>query len=896
MTPQDYYTIYNINPTLKAGNVGGAATIAILGSGPFDYGTVTNGQAAGGDVTTFRNLFGITTPLNLTIQSGDVNFPCTVASGGDSGESALDVEWAGTTAPGATLIFESCEGSSDGSGFDFQTEVQALVDANVADIVTSSIGFTEGTLAGTQAFETAFAQGATQGQTFLSAQGDSGSDDADFGNPQGTSGLNVDYPGSSPLVLSVGGTDFQDLYDVYAGSSTPQSTYWSATNSQFYGDALSYVPETAWNDSCASPIVAATPQYGGAPGETTATFCDSQYGQHTGGGGGGGISMLYAQPSWQTGTPGLSTSITNRVTPDVSMFASSGGYWGHEIVVCDTGGGQPCTSPSTFGYAGGTSFAAPSFSGILGLLKTSTGSRQGLVQPALYALAKAQYSAGTACYANGQTANTGITSGLPASTCIFNDVTTSGNNNECAAGTPNCFTNPGASYGVLTSSGNTSTFVDAYAAGAKYDIATGLGSVNVTNLLAKWNTAFTSSTTLKANPTSIASTASTTLTATVTGGQPAGSTGQVPALSGSVTFNAGGVKVGSCTLSGGTCSATVAGSALKVGANSITATFSGSGTYPSSTSSIITVTVTSVTPPPPPPPANPTFNPAGGTFTVAQSVVLSDAASGSSIYYTTNGTTPSNASTPYTTAISVPVTETIEAIAYLNGVASSVASATYTINSSISCNLINYGNGFSSTGLTLNGGAKVTNKLLQLTDGNTNEARSAFFTSEVPVNTFVTDFTFQLLSPVADGFTFVIQGNSAKAVGGNGGQLGYGGIGNSAALKFDLYNNSGEGVDSTGLYFNGASPSTPSINLAPSGINLHSGHVFAAHISYVGQLVSFTLTDTVTKAVYSTSAKVPSWTKPINAWVGFTGGTGKYAATQNILSWTYSSGSSCSAQ
>jgi subtilase family serine protease len=248
--------------------------------------------------------------------------------------------------------------------------------------------------------------------------------------------------------------------------------------------------------------------------------------KQTGGGGGGGISIFFAQPSWQTGIPGLNGSITKRVTPDVSLFSAGGSYWNHALILCDSGapgGGQECTSPDTFGVAGGTSFAAPQFAGILALLKTATGSRQGLVQPVLYALARAQYAAGTACYANGQTANTGITTGLPASTCVFNDVTTSGNNNECQAGTPNCFTNPGASFGVMTSATNTSTFIDAYAAGAQYDIATGLGSVNVTNLIAKWNTAFSSTTTLSANPTSITSAQSTTLKATVTGGTPSGS-------------------------------------------------------------------------------------------------------------------------------------------------------------------------------------------------------------------------------------------------------------------------------------------------------------------------------------------------------------------------------------
>jgi hypothetical protein len=134
----------------------------------------------------------------------------------------------------------------------------------------------------------------------------------------------------------------------------------------------------------------------------------------------------------------------------------------------------------------------------------------------------------------------------------------------------------------------------AYPAKAGFDQATGIGSVNVANLIGKWNTAFTSGTTLTATPQSIATTASTTLKATVTGGTPTGYTGTAPALTGTATFKAGTTVVGSCTLSGGICSKSVAGSSFPVqnGANSVTATFSGSGTYPASTSSAETVTVT----------------------------------------------------------------------------------------------------------------------------------------------------------------------------------------------------------------------------------------------------------------------------------------------------------------
>jgi hypothetical protein len=81
--------------------------------------------------------------------------------------------------------------------------------------------------------------------------------------------------------------------------------------------------------------------------------------------------------------------------------------------------------------------------------------------------------------------------------------------------------------------------------------------------------------------------------------------------------------------------------------------------------------------------ATPTFTPAPGTYTSAQSVTLSDTTPGASYYYTTNGTTPTTSSTPYTGAIPVSSSTTIEAIAVASGYGpSAVASGTYTISSS----------------------------------------------------------------------------------------------------------------------------------------------------------------------------------------------------------------------
>ena len=81
------------------------------------------------------------------------------------------------------------------------------------------------------------------------------------------------------------------------------------------------------------------------------------------------------------------------------------------------------------------------------------------------------------------------------------------------------------------------------------------------------------------------------------------------------------------------------------------------------------------------PAALPTFSVAGGTYTSAQTVAISDATAGATIYYTTDGTTPTSSSTVYSGAISVSTSETLNAIAVASGYsASAVASATYTIN------------------------------------------------------------------------------------------------------------------------------------------------------------------------------------------------------------------------
>lgn len=79
--------------------------------------------------------------------------------------------------------------------------------------------------------------------------------------------------------------------------------------------------------------------------------------------------------------------------------------------------------------------------------------------------------------------------------------------------------------------------------------------------------------------------------------------------------------------------------------------------------------------------ATPTFSPAAGTYTSIQTVTISDSTSGATIYYTTNGSTPTTSSTHYTSPITVSSSETVKAIGTKSGYTqSAVGSAAYTIN------------------------------------------------------------------------------------------------------------------------------------------------------------------------------------------------------------------------
>ncbi len=306
--------------------------------------------------------------------------------------------------------------------------------------------------------------------------------------------------------------------------------------------------------------------------------------------------------------------------------------------------------------------------------------------------------------------------------------------------------------------------------------------------------------------------------------------------------------------------------------------------YLQSAVSSATFTFSNQTPPP-------AFTPSAGTYLNAQSVTIADTDANAKIYYTTDGTTPSAASTQYAGAIAVKVNETIEAIAIdpsLNN--SNVVTAAYVIQNGGTA--INFSQGFSSTtGLTLNGSAVADNDTrLQLTNGGLEQAGSAFWNAPINIQAFTTSFEFQILDNGGNGFTFTIQNVGPTALGGDSAGLGYQDIQSSVAVKFNFYDYEDEGSDSTGIYTDGEPPVLPSTDISSSGIELGSGDGIDATITYNGTTLTLNLLDVVTGDTYTMSQAIdiPQVVGGDTAYVGFTGGTGGLSSSQKILTWTYS--------
>ena len=568
LTPADVATIYNTpNATLNKNHtgslnlVGTGVTIGIAGDSNVDL----------SDVANYRSLFGLPAKAPTVVVDG--NDPGTGSD--DEIEALLDLEVASGVAPNATLTLYTAQDTTFSAGLDLA--IQRALDDNQVSILNVSFGLCEayqgqgGNLENLNFWE----QAAAQGISVTVSTGDSGSAGCDNSNTENNAlfGLQVNGLASTPYNIAVGGTDF---------NQTPanEATYWSTTNSTLYGSALGPIPEIPWNDSTSTV------------GALTANLPTTIQGATNIAGAGGGFSNclnanldssgnilscpnsaqapgFYPKPSFQSsfGTQNA------RELPDVSLFAADGLHdsaW----VLCasnlEQGNGADCTPDSSGGFnfltVGGTSAAAPAFAGMLALVTQqlesggATNVRLGQADYTLYPLSK-QFAAS------------------------FHDVTTGNNSMYCLTGAPDCGAN-----GFLTG----------YNAAAGYDLASGLGSVDATQMVQNWSkitfTPTTTSLTVNGStaPVSITHGNSVSVAVAVTGsgGPPTGNVALVGSgAAGAAPVQATVQSPSVLTLANGT--ATNADyTYLPGGSYNLTANYGGDGTFaPSVSTPPIAVTV-----------------------------------------------------------------------------------------------------------------------------------------------------------------------------------------------------------------------------------------------------------------------------------------------------------------
>jgi subtilase family serine protease/uncharacterized membrane protein len=576
--PGDFAKQYDLGPLYTAGVTGAGQTIAIVNDSNVNVALVNQ----------FRTLFGLpANPPQVIIDGNDPGVDGIDNPDGpnyDSSEAYLDVEWAGAVAPNATVDLVVAADTAIETGLVLAME--HAVDGDVAPVVSVSFGECESTLGSTNAFiNSLWEQAAAQGQTVMVSTGDSGSASCDHGAEYAVGGQTVSGFASTPYNVAVGGTDF--FYSSYNGGQTALNTqlaaYWNTVPTQLPSTSLlQYIPEQPWNNSQYgldavnyyvqdTGSTATTTAAGGGGASTCATGTYDSTGATVTCGGG------YPKPSWQTGT-GVPTDGV-RDLPDVSLFAANGGNFSF-IPTCATDG--DCQSPSGSNLVqitgvGGTSASSPAFAGIMALVNQKYGP-QGQADTILYPL-KAQYPA------------------------AFHDVANGTNSVPCATGSADCITvTSPITVDIETSNGTEEAITEGqigtgttaqYNAGAGYNLATGLGSIDANTLVTDWNKVTLKSTAVTMTPssTSFAHSTAITISGTVTGTTP---TGNVAILTDSTEPLQQGQGVFPLT-AGAYSSATV--NYLPGGTYHIWAQYSGDGANAMSTSTPpVQITVTPETP------------------------------------------------------------------------------------------------------------------------------------------------------------------------------------------------------------------------------------------------------------------------------------------------------------
>jgi subtilase family serine protease len=336
--PAQIQRAYDLAPLYARGVTGKGTTIVIVDS--FGSPTIRN------DLATFDATFGLPAPPSFRIIAPAGRIPAYNPGNSDmvgwAGETTLDVEYAHTIAPGASiLLVETPVSETEGTvGFpQIVTAEKYVLNRHLGDVISQSFSATEETFpsaAALQALRGAYQLADTDHVTVLAAAGDSGAADVEQNETTYYLYPVTSWPDSDPLVTGVGGTQLH-----FSAQGTPAAP-------------------TVWNDTYNKP---------------TNEFTDGNAGPNPLAGG-GGLSTFFTRPAYQNGVRNVVGD--RRGVPDISMSAACNGSVDTYSTFAGAAAGW---SPTC-----GTSEATPLFAGIVALADQVAGHPLGLINPALYEL------------------------------------------------------------------------------------------------------------------------------------------------------------------------------------------------------------------------------------------------------------------------------------------------------------------------------------------------------------------------------------------------------------------------------------------------------------------------------------------------------------------------------
>ena len=328
--PAQFQKAYNLLPLDAQGFNGAGRTIVIVDS--FGSPTIKD------DLKFFDRTFNLPDPpaFNIIAPVGSIAFDNTdPVMLNWAFETTLDVEWAHSIAPGASiLLVETPVAETEGvQGFpEMMRAENYVIDHNLGDVISQSFGATEETFPTRQSLldlRSAFKNANRHNVTVLGASGDTGSTDykADLSccYPFQVNS----WPASDPLVTAVGGTQLH-LDDA--------------------GNRIA--PDNVWNDGFAAT--------------------------------GGGPSHVFARPDFQSRVQKVVGS--RRGTPDVSMSGACDG--GVDVYLSF----YPDAASNGWYIVCGTSESSPLFAGIVAIADQMAGHRLGYLNDRLYRLQDQQPS------------------------------------------------------------------------------------------------------------------------------------------------------------------------------------------------------------------------------------------------------------------------------------------------------------------------------------------------------------------------------------------------------------------------------------------------------------------------------------------------------------------------